>query len=215
MRDFSAYTLDQVCRLTGLTRRQLAYWDRTGFFSPACASENRSAPYSRVYTFKDVVGLRTIARLRKAPHSIHLRELRQVASWLDQHPAESWPSLVFFIAGKHVYFDDPESGVRLAARPKGQSVLPISMAPIMAEMRAEIESLKQRTPDMIGRVERRRYVAHNAPVLAGTRIPTSAVWNLAKAGYDAAAIVREYPRLHAEDVEGALAYETKRHLRAG
>ncbi len=34
MRDFSADTVDQACRLTGLTRRQLTYWDRTGFFSP-------------------------------------------------------------------------------------------------------------------------------------------------------------------------------------
>ncbi|HEY7295362.1 MAG TPA: DUF433 domain-containing protein [Dehalococcoidia bacterium] len=56
---------------------------------------------------------------------------------------------------------------------------------------------------------------HNAAVLAGTRIPTAAVWNLANAGYNTDAILREYPRLRAEDVEAALAYEAKRHARAG
>ncbi len=215
MRDFPAYSVDQVCQLSGLTRRQIAYWNQTGFFSPTYAVESPRTPYNRVYSFKDVVGLRTIARLRNTPHSIHLQELHRVATWLSQHPAESWPSLAFYVAGKHVYFEDPESGARLAARPSAQTVLPIAMARIISETRAGIASLRERGPDTIGRIEKHRYVVHNVPVLAGTRIPTKAVWNLSKAGYDTANIIREYPRLRTEDVEAALAYETKRHTRAG
>ncbi len=64
-------------------------------------------------------------------------------------------------------------------------------------------------------MEWHRYVVHNAAVLAGTRVPTAAVWNLANAGSDTDAIIREYPRLRAEDVEAALTYESKRHARAG
>jgi len=44
----------------------------------------------------------------------------------------------------------------------------------------------------------------NAPVLAGTRIPTSAIREFAAAGYNTAAILREYPTLTAKDVAAAL-----------
>ena len=61
----AALTADHVERLTGLSAGQLREWDKTGFFPPAYAFENRLSPYSRVYSFKDVVGLRTLSILRK------------------------------------------------------------------------------------------------------------------------------------------------------
>jgi MerR HTH family regulatory protein len=53
----TAFSDEQVERLTGVTRQQLRYWDRTGFFRPTFASEDRRAAYSRIYptlTEKDV-----------------------------------------------------------------------------------------------------------------------------------------------------------------
>ena len=43
----SAFSADQVVRLTRLTTGQLAYWDRTGFFQPHYAADERRSPYSR------------------------------------------------------------------------------------------------------------------------------------------------------------------------
>jgi len=51
-------------------------------------------------------------------------------------------------------------------------------------------------------------------VLKGTRIPTAAVWNLHQANYDAAAIIREYPRLTRADVAAALDYEEERRRKS-
>lgn len=56
---------EQVCQLTGLSARQLGYWDQTGFFSPTFVGPSRGA-YNRVYSYRDVVGLRAIAVMRKA-----------------------------------------------------------------------------------------------------------------------------------------------------
>lgn len=42
-------------RLTGVSVRQLRYWDGDGFFSPGLAYADRSAPYSRLYSFRDIV----------------------------------------------------------------------------------------------------------------------------------------------------------------
>jgi uncharacterized protein (DUF433 family) len=46
-----------------------------------------------------------------------------------------------------------------------------------------------------------------SPCILGTRIPTRAVKQLAKAGYDVAAIIREYPDLTPAHIADALAWE--------
>ena len=62
-----AFSADHAVRLTGLSMRQLRYWDDTGFFRHRYASEDRRSPYGRVYSFRDIVGLRTLSVLRKRP----------------------------------------------------------------------------------------------------------------------------------------------------
>jgi DNA-binding transcriptional MerR regulator len=73
----SAFTEDQVERLTGVTKRQLRYWDRTGFFAPSLAFEDRSQPFSRLYSFRDVVSLKVLNALRNDGH-VPLPQLREV-----------------------------------------------------------------------------------------------------------------------------------------
>lgn len=51
----SAFTEEQVERLTGVTVRQLRTWDRTKFFAPSLAYEDRSRPFARLYSFRDLV----------------------------------------------------------------------------------------------------------------------------------------------------------------
>ncbi|HEY2805381.1 MAG TPA: MerR family transcriptional regulator, partial [Gemmatimonadales bacterium] len=60
----AAFSEDQVERLTGLTMGRLRYWDSSDFFKPAFSEENRRVAYSRFYSFKDVVALRTLELLR-------------------------------------------------------------------------------------------------------------------------------------------------------
>ena len=74
----------------------------------------------------------------------------------------------------------------------------------MEDVRTRSEKLKERQSDQIGKVERHRYVAHNAWVLAGTRIPINAVRRFSEAGYSPSEIVREYPMLTEDDVAAAL-----------
>jgi uncharacterized protein (DUF433 family) len=77
-------------------------------------------------------------------------------------------------------------------------------------MRRAAERLRERRDDQIGTVVRNRYVVHNAWVVAGTRIPTQGIWNFHQAGYDSAAIIREYPRLTPADVQAAIEFEASR-----
>lgn len=215
MSEILAYSAEHVCRLTGLTPRQLGYWDDTAFFRPQYADELRRRPFGRIYSFRDLVNLRVVALLRK-DYGIALQELRGVGARLSQSPESSWAMLTLFVSGSRVFFEDPDTGARMAARPRGQIALPIAMSQVAKDMRNAAKGLRERAPDQFGRIGKNRYVAQNDPVLSGTRIPTSAVWNLHQAGYSPAAIIAEFPRLTLKDVSAAIAFEEQRRLkRAG
>lgn len=204
-----AFTTEHVCRLTGLSTRQVRYWDKTEFFSPALVDSHPRRAFSRIYSFRDVVGLRTIAILRNK-HNVPLQELRKVGAWLKREHETPWSSLRFGLAGDEVVFFDPATGVATEPRGQGQTVLAIALEPIANEMRAAASRLTERKPDELGQIVRNRYVVHNAWSVAGTRIPTEAIWNFHQAGYDADAIIAEYPRLTREDVRAAIKFEAKR-----
>ncbi|HXU25360.1 MAG TPA: DUF433 domain-containing protein [Tepidiformaceae bacterium] len=203
-----AFTPDQVCRVTSLSRRQLRYWDATDFFRPRY-SEGR-ARFARMYAFKDVVGLKTIAKLRDR---LSLQELRRIGLWLNERYEQPWSELRFFIVGRQVVFEDQSGHRGLAGSPQG--VLPIRLAEIEEETELAAATLLHRAPGQIGHIVRNRYVQHNAWIVDGTRIPTRAIWDFHEAGFSAADILREYPRLTGADVAAALRFEQQRCAKVG
>lgn len=207
-----AFSADQVCRLSGLSMRQLGYWDRIGFFSPQYTDEDRRKAFSRIYSFRDVVGLRTLSVLRNK-HGVSLQELKKVGAWLQQRYNDPWASLKFYVSARRVFFEDPTTGQRIAGRPAGQTAFPVLMKEIERQVDDAARQLQQRANSDLGRITRNRYVAHNTAVMAGTRVPTSAIWNLHKAGYSPEAIIQEYPRLTPEDVGSAIAHEEEQRRR--
>jgi len=206
-----AFSANHVVRLTGLSHSQLRYWDETRFFRPRYASENRRSPFSRVYSFQDVVGLRTLGILRKQ-YGIPLQQLRKVARELSQYRDQPWSELVLYVSDKEVYFREPES-----ERLRGvlsRQYTHLRLQSIIHDVAREAEKLKQRREDQVGQIERNRYIVHNAWVVAGTRIPTKAIWRFHLEGYSPKSIIKEYPALTEKDVAAALAHEEKVASRA-
>src|SRR5205814_1962718 len=153
----------------------------SGVLSPHYGDGASGRPYGRVYSFRDLVGLRTLAQLRE--HGVPLQELRRVGQWLAERYAEPWSSLRFYVAGNRVFFEDPLSVAHVLG-PPGQMAFPFEMKRIADETRIAADALRKRQGDDIGRVAQHRYVMHNAPVVAGTRIPTAAIWDFHRAGFD-------------------------------
>ena len=213
MAELWAFTADHVSRLTGLSSRQLRYWDDTEFFPPTLLDDHRRRAFGRIYSFRDVVGLRAIGILRKQ-HNVPLQELRRVGAWLRDKHQTPWSSLQFAVAGRRVVFFDPSTGEPTEPWGAGQHVIPIALERIASEMRDAAAKLRDRAPDQIGKLVRNRYVVHNAWVIAGTRIPTTAVWNYHRAGFTSEQIVSEYPRLTAADIEAAITFEANRRSAA-
>lgn len=202
-----AFSADHVVRLTGLTKRQLNEWDQTGFFKPQYAHENRRSPYSRIYSFRDVAGLRVVSVLRNKYH-VSMQHLRKVAEMLSKKDYAFWGQETLYVLNREVHFHEPETH-RVRSIVKGQYAVPIPLEPIIGDVKKAADKLRERTTEKIGRIERHRLVMHNAFVIAGTRIPTGAIKRFKDAGYSADAILREYPSLTKADIEAALEFEEK------
>jgi DNA-binding transcriptional MerR regulator len=201
----SAFSADQVVKLTGLTIRQLAYWDSLKFFQPQYASDDRRSPYSRIYSFKDVVGLRTLSVL-KTKHKCSLPHLREVAKKLSTYSITPWADLTLYVWKRKVYFKPPEIPQTQGVLDGQYMLLPISS--VMEDVRRDAERLRHRAPEQIGKIEKRRYLSHQAEVISGTRIRVATILHFLEAGYSNAAILKEYPSLTEADIEAA-----KRHGR--
>lgn len=202
-----AFTEEQVERLTKLSKRQLRYWDKTGFFSPEYAEEQdgRYSPYSRVYSFRDVVGLKTLGILRNI-HQVPLQRLRRAAERLSHLKDELWTKTVLYVLGKGIVFREEGTEV-LQDAATGQYVNGLALRAVISDVETEVQELKERPAELIGKIDRNRYVVHNAWVIAGTRVPIRAIKRFHEAGYTNDQIMEEYPDLTARDIVAALAHE--------
>jgi len=88
-------------------------------------------------------------------------------------------------------------------------VLPIDVEAIARAIEQDSAAFTERRPEEIGTIVRHRYVLGNAWRLAGTRIPTSAVWHFHEDGADVAAIQRAYPDLTEDDILAAIEHERR------
>ena len=201
----AAFSEDQVERLTGISRRQLRYWDRTDFFKPRFAEENRRVAFSRVYSFTDVVSLRVLNVLRNQ-YSIALQHLRQVAEALPQMSEAKWGSTQLFVFGRTVVLAETGTPDYREIVSK-QYVIPIALQSVVTDTQRDIEALKERNENTVGRITRARNVCHNAWVIAGTRIPVAAIQRFSSAGYSIQEIREEYPSLTNADIESAIKHK--------
>ena len=198
-----AFSEEQTADLTGISRAQLRDWDRSGFFQPSFASEDRGLANSRIYSFRDLTNLRVLSDLRIS-HGVSLRHLKKVKKKLEHLGDDIWTKTKLYVLKKKVAFKNPKTH-RTEEIVSGQGVFEIALGIIQEDMVARVEQLRNRTEDEIGRFERRRNVAHNKEVIAGTRIPVNSVLAFHEAGYSVRAIINEYPSLKEEDVKAVIA----------
>ena len=199
-----AFTSDQVMRLTGVSRRRLAYWlERDIVSSDVDVARGRGRV--RLWSFTNLVEVRValwlrdrvslqllgkvvrvlrrrgyaspLAEVRVAVLEARRRQLRVVV----QRPDEAW--------------EEPLSGQLVM-----ELVLPLRR--FHEELREAIEH-ERRVARVPGKIERKRGRLGSEPVFAGTRVPVAAVQRLHAAGCDTGRILNAYPGLTVEDIEAA------------
>lgn len=200
-----AFSEEQTSRLTGISRRQLRYWDKEKFFVPSLAYEDRSLPYSRLYSFRDVVSLKVLNALRNEA-KVPLQELRRVKNKLLHLGDDVWTCTTLYVHNKRVAFLNPETA-SMEEVVSGQGIL-IPLQEASRDMEDKVKALDKRSPDLIGKFERKRGIARNQLVIAGTRVPVKSIKAFADAGYSIEQIKKEYPTLVDGDIVAAIEVDT-------
>ncbi|MGE8142993.1 DUF433 domain-containing protein [Novosphingobium sp. NPDC080210] len=194
----AAFSVEHASRVTGLSMSRLARWDREGFFSPQYSDEeDRGNPYSRIYSFTDLVGLRTLAILTDK-YRISLSELRKTYPELAKRVKNPWSETQLAVWKKKIVWNLD----KIPHDRHGQYVgKHIELPTIAEEVTRRSETLRVREVNKIGSLEKKRFIAHNSTVFAGTRIPVSAVEGFIKEGYSDQEIIDEYPNLTLSDIK--------------
>ncbi len=154
----ASFSTAEVARLTGLTTRQLDWWDRRGFISP---SATRASGYGsrRRYSFTDVVKLRLASRLRAA--GFGLPQVRRVVETLKRlDPAAggltTLSSARLLVADRRVVWARTDSEL-VDLLHGGQLMLVFPVGEAVADVARAAEGLgRAETPGLLGGVRGRR-----------------------------------------------------------
>ena len=122
-----------VCKIVGITYRQLDYWARTGLVNPSVRQAEGSGT-QRLYSFDDIVQLRVVKRL--VDTGVSLQRVRLAIDELRDRGRS--PSDVTLVSdGQSVFMvDDNAQVIDLLAR--GQGVFAIALGPVVDELRGEV-----------------------------------------------------------------------------
>ena len=141
--DLVGFRGPQVCKIVGITYRQLDYWARTDLIRPSIA-DARGSGTQRRYSYRDLVELKVIKGLLDA--GVSLQSARRAIEYLRDHLGEdiATASLVINGAGSVLVRTDGEL-VDLVRR--GQGVLSIvALGGVKDELDAAIPALPQSRP---------------------------------------------------------------------
>ena len=210
-----AFSQELVSRITGLTKRQLEYWDETDVIKPSVA-ERTGWGTPRLYSFRDLIKLKVAAAMRDAGKlPSNMRETMQAleAKGFDD-PFVTIP-FVLTHDGNRVAWIDPVSGLLLDAH-HGREVdqMVESFGLQLRDLRTGLEeTIQQILERRHGHVAQTRHLQGNQPVVEGTRVPTSKIASVAAAGWSRPRILAAFPNLTADDVDAALKHERRRARR--
>src|SRR5437763_14410031 len=129
----------QVCKIVGITYRQLDYWARTDLIRPSIADAKGSGTQRR-YSYRDLVELKVIKNLLDAGVSLQLA--RKGIEYIRQHLGEDISSASLVMNGPKSVLAHSDGEVIDLMR-KGQGVLSIvALGPVVDQLESAIHELR-------------------------------------------------------------------------
>ncbi len=136
------FTSNDVMALTGITARQLQWWDERGIVAP------RRQGHRRIYVWHELVTVAVICQLRRRGFS--LQRMRKVIRFLQQEFGTSLATTVssaseyhLLTDGTHLYLRTSARGVVDLLKNARQPLLDICLSDEVRRVRAEIQARKK------------------------------------------------------------------------
>jgi DNA-binding transcriptional MerR regulator len=149
------FTSREIVGLTGITPRQLQWWDERGIVVP------QRAGHSRVYSLEDLTEIVVICQLRERGFSLH--RVRKVMRLLQRDFGRRLAETVSGTSGCHLLTDGKSLYLETSARQivdilknSRQPMLAICLSDTVRQVRADIRDGKKRNASAPGASRRRR-----------------------------------------------------------
>ena len=145
--DDSGVTLEgfrgpQVCKLIGISYRQLDYWARTGLLTPSVVQASGSGT-QRIYSYNDVLELKVLKRLLDS--GVSLRSARKAVDCLrDEVGGELGSSTLVFAGGRSILAHSNDEVIDLLRNGQGVFSM-VALQDIVSELDTDITTLSGRS----------------------------------------------------------------------
>lgn len=159
----TAFNIEAVRKVTGLSLRQIRYCEQKGLVRPSVrAASGRGS--RRLYSFEDLIELRVIAKLRDA--GLSLQKVRKVADHLHRHHRELQRPLAnvrLVVDGERVLISSDAGKVEDALR-SGQTLLVVPLDAVWNATQASLVMIADKRADELT-VHGQRYAVTFEPDL--------------------------------------------------
>lgn len=135
----TAFTSQEVVALTGITPRQLQWWDERGIVRPAREG------HRRLYSFDDVAEIAVICELRRRGFS--LQRMRKVLRFLQRELGKRLVETVtassefhLLTDGKNIFLENSAQGVIDVLKNSRQPLLAVCLSDTVQRVRTDVLS---------------------------------------------------------------------------
>ena len=149
-----SFSSQEVIALTGVTARQLQWWDERGVVKP------ERQGHRRLYSMQNVMAMAVICELRRKGFS--LQGVRKVMRFLDREFGKGLAEIVgrnsdvhLLTDGKHLYLETSAKQIVDILKNSNQPILGICLSDAVRQVRAEVVARKGST-SVIAPIHHRR-----------------------------------------------------------
>jgi DNA-binding transcriptional MerR regulator len=139
MADGEGYRVPEVCKIVGISYRQLDYWARTGLVTPSVREAGGSGT-QRLYSFRDLVQLKVIRKLIDA--GISLQRVRKAIQFLQENMKTGPSGITLMSDGASIYACESEDEIIDLVK-KGQAVFAIALDNVWDDLSSSLGQKKE------------------------------------------------------------------------
>jgi DNA-binding transcriptional MerR regulator len=139
MADAEGYRVPEVCKIVGISYRQLDYWARTGLVTPSVREAGGSGT-QRLYSFRDLVQLKVIRKLIDA--GISLQRVRKAIQFLQENMKTGPTGITLMSDGASIYACESEDEIIDLVK-KGQAVFAIALDNVWDDLSSSLGQKKE------------------------------------------------------------------------
>jgi len=151
----TAFTSRRVADLTGISLRQLQWWDERRIVVPARDG------HKRIYSLDDLAEIAVICELRERGFS--LQKIRRVIRFLQRELGKRLVETVraaseyhLLTDGRHIYLEDSARGVVDLLKNARQPMLSICLSDTVQRIDANLRATRKRNANVRHPIQRRR-----------------------------------------------------------